>query len=195
MGEEFNEAQKADKAEESEHVEATQAGVGEVDSAEGTSEGAGTAEGVRADEEQRLEEEKKPGGEEEAGGEEETDGEEELDEAEIMARLQQEIRNLPVSDHLLYMMHSLSTLAVSRMGVTPETTGLRDLSQARMAVDAFKALMEIVERDRPAEEMTAHRKVLSELQLAYVAALDRGTAETGGEEASTPQAGDGGTEE
>lgn len=112
-----------------------------------------------------------------------TAGAEMADEAEMMARLQQEIRNLPVSDHLLYMMHSLSALAIGRMGMTPETAALRDLAQARMAIDAFKALLEILERVRPTKEMTAHRSALSELQLAYVAAVDRGAPGHGKEQA------------
>jgi len=109
------------------------------------------------------------------------------DEAEMMARLQQEIRNLPVSDHLLYMMHSLSALAVDRMGMAPADAARRDLAQASMAIDAFKALMEIVERVRPAKEMTAHKGVLAELQLAYVAALDQGTKAAGEEGTSGTQ--------
>jgi len=86
------------------------------------------------------------------------------------------------------MMHSLSALAVDRMGVTPETAAQRDLAQARMAIDAFKALMEIVEQARPAKEMTAHRGVLADLQLTYVAALNRGVTGAGGGEASAPEA-------
>jgi len=105
-----------------------------------------------------------------------------------VARLQEEIRNLPVGEHLLYMMQSLSTLAVGRMGVTPETAALRDLDQARMAIDAFRALMEIVAPTRPAKEMVAHRGVLSQLQLAYVAALDRGPTGEGGAEADSLKA-------
>ncbi|MCE5253950.1 MAG: DUF1844 domain-containing protein [Actinomycetia bacterium] len=110
------------------------------------------------------------------------------EEAEMVARLQEEIRNLPVGEHLLYMMQSLSTLAVGRMGVTPETAALRDLDQARMAIDAFRALMEIVAPTRPAKEMVAHRGVLSQLQLAYVAALDRGPTGEGGAEADSLKA-------
>jgi hypothetical protein len=108
------------------------------------------------------------------------------EEAEMMARLQEEIRTLPVSDHLLYMMHSLSTLAVGRMGVTDDTVALRDLDQARMAIDAFKALTEIVEPTRPAEEMAAHRGLLSQLQLAYVAALNVGGPGESSADADTP---------
>ncbi len=89
-----------------------------------------------------------------------------------MERLQEEIRNLPVAEHVVYMMHSLSSLAVGRMGLMPESSALRDLDQARLAIDAFKALVEVMERATPAREMAAHRGMLSQLQLAYVGALD-----------------------
>ncbi|NLV72765.1 MAG: hypothetical protein GXY46_09245 [Actinobacteria bacterium] len=106
------------------------------------------------------------------------------EDAEMMRRLQEEIRNLPVSEHILYMMHSLSTLAVGRMGVAPDTAEMKDLDQARMAIDAFRALMAIVEPARAAEEMTAHRSMLSQLQLAYVNSLEKREAEPSAGEAS-----------
>ncbi len=99
----------------------------------------------------------------------------EVDEAQMMRHLREELQNLSVSDHLLFMMHSLSALAVERMGLTGEEGGRRDLDEARLAIDAFKALIELLERTRPAEEMTAHRSALSQLQLAYVGALSSGT--------------------
>ena len=117
-------------------------------------------------------------------GDGETTEAEQTEDAEMMRRLQEEIRNLPVSEHLLFMMHSLSTLAVGRMGVTAETVAVKDLEQARMAIDAFKALMEIVERTRPAQEMTIHRGLLSQLQLAYVGSLEGGAPP---EEAAPPE--------
>jgi hypothetical protein len=87
--------------------------------------------------------------------EEEIRGEEaarlQAEEAEMMERLQEEIQNLPVSEHLLYMMHSLTALAVGRMGATAETAARRDLDQARLAIDGFKAMMEVVEPTRPAD--------------------------------------------
>ncbi|MFH0916890.1 MAG: hypothetical protein V1912_10650 [bacterium] len=97
------------------------------------------------------------------------------EEAEMMERLQEELQKLTVSDHLLYMMQSLSALATGRMGLTAETVERRDLEQARLAIDAFKALMEVAERTRPAQEMAVHRGALSQLQLAYVGA-QRGSA-------------------
>jgi len=99
---------------------------------------------------------------------------EQVEDAEMMERLQEEIRNLPVSDHLVFMMQSLSGLAVARMGLAADTAGRRDMEQARLAVDAFKALLELLEKARPAGEMAVHRGMLSQLQLAYVGALDAG---------------------
>lgn len=96
------------------------------------------------------------------------------EEAEMMQRLQEEIQNLTVSDHLFYMVESLSALAISRMGLTAETAERRDLDQARLAIDAFKALLEVMERTRPSEAIAVQRSALSQLQLAYVAALDAG---------------------
>lgn len=95
------------------------------------------------------------------------------DEVAMMERLQKELQSLSVSDHLLYMTQSLSALAVDRMGLTAETVERRDLEQARLAIDAFRALVEVVERARPAQEMAVHRGMLSQLQLAYVGALNR----------------------
>lgn len=112
-------------------------------------------------------------------GDGETTEAERAEDAETMRRLQEEIRNLPVSEHLLFMMHSLSTLAIGRMGVTAEAVAVKDLEQARMAIDAFKALMEIVERKQSAQEMMVHRGLLSQLQLAYVSSLESGAPPEG----------------
>jgi hypothetical protein len=94
-----------------------------------------------------------------------------VDEEELMERLQEEIRSLPVADHLVYMMHSLSALAVGRMGLAPDSEGEKDLAQARLAIDAFRALLEVVDRALPGQA-AAHRGMLSELQMAYVSALE-----------------------
>lgn len=99
------------------------------------------------------------------------------DEQEAMRRLQQEIGRLSVVDHVLLMMHSLSSLALDRMGMAPESAVRKDLDQARLAIDAFKALLSLLEGKRPAEEINAHRSVLSQLQLAYVSALQPRPAE------------------
>ncbi|MBN1321392.1 MAG: hypothetical protein JXA87_11195 [Thermoleophilia bacterium] len=104
---------------------------------------------------------------------------ERAEEAVMMERLQEEIRNLPVGDHLLFMMQSLSGLAVARMDLSTDNTARRDMDQARLAIDAFKALLELLEKAKPAGEMATHRGMLSQLQLAYVGALDEGDKPAG----------------
>jgi len=90
------------------------------------------------------------------------------DEAEALARLQEQIRRMSVSDHLMYMLESLSALATRKLGLAPDAAAERDLDQARMAIDAFKALLLVMESSRPQPEVGLHRQVLSQLQLAYV---------------------------
>ncbi len=117
----------------------------------------------------------------------------ERDEAEAMARLREEINNLPVSEHLVYMLHSLSSLAVDRLGLAEGAAARRDPAQARLAIDAFKAMLGVLEPERPAQEITGYRGMLAQLQMAYVGALSARPAAEAPEAAApdgsaTPQA-------
>jgi hypothetical protein len=104
----------------------------------------------------------------------------EADEREAMQRLQEEIGHLSVADHVVLMMHSLSSLAIDRLGLTADSVERKDLEQARLAIDAFGALLGTLEGKRPAEEVRAHRSVLSQLQMAYVGALAPAAAPAAG---------------
>jgi len=92
-------------------------------------------------------------------------------EERLRERIQEELRRLTVGDYLVYVLQSLSALALRRMGLNAETQPERDLTQARLAVDAFKAVLEVLEPTRPAEERSIHRGMLAQLQLAYVEAV------------------------
>jgi hypothetical protein len=100
-----------------------------------------------------------------------------VDEQEAMLRLQEEIGRLSVADHVALMMHSLSSLAVDRLGLGQELGARKDLDQARLAIDGFRALLGALEGKRPAEEIAAHRAALSQLQMAYVGVLEAGDAD------------------
>jgi hypothetical protein len=95
------------------------------------------------------------------------------EEVEMLARFQEELRRLTVGEHLVTMLQSLATLAVHKMGMTPETIAERDLEQAKLAIEAFRVLLPVVESSRPVAEMKAHRSVLAELQMGYVGALQQ----------------------
>jgi hypothetical protein len=102
------------------------------------------------------------------------------EEQEMLARFQEELRRMTVEEHLVTMMQSLATLAVRRMGLTLQTAAERDLDQAKLAIEALRTLLPLVEPGRPQQEMQAHRKMLSELQMAFVTTLQQ--AETSSDE-------------
>lgn len=116
-------------------------------------------------------------------GEEKTRSQEE--ESELLGKLQDEIRRMTVSDHLAYMMESLAALAARKMGATPETRGESDLEQARLAIDAFRALVQVVGPVRSQSDMAIHRGMLSQLQLAYVGLLNEDSGEPADSEGAT----------
>ncbi len=94
------------------------------------------------------------------------------EEAAFLERLEDQIRRMSVADHLVYMMESLAALSARKLGLTSETAAERDLDQARLSIEAFRVLLQVVEPERPMGEINAHRGMLSELQLAYVKALE-----------------------
>ncbi len=97
-------------------------------------------------------------------------------EAELLERLQEEMRRLTVADHLLHLMQILPSLAFQHLGLTPESQGDRDLAQSRLAIDAFRALLEVVAPLRPADEVGMYRSTLAQMQMAFVAQVERESA-------------------
>jgi hypothetical protein len=103
----------------------------------------------------------------------EHEGHEHMSEEEMRARLEEELRRITVPDVLLQTIVSLVNLGGQRLGLTPDTEDLRDLEQARLAIEGVRALLPILE-DLDAEQMRPVREALSQLQMAY-AQLARGT--------------------
>lgn len=83
-----------------------------------------------------------------------------------------QMRRLKVSDVLL------STLmTVAQLGFAKLDPATRDLEQARLAIEAIRALLPVLEDTVPAEATRDFRSVVSNLQLAYVAAAEKPPAE------------------
>ena len=101
----------------------------------------------------------------------------EAEEREAMRASGGDRHGLSVADHLVLMMHSLSSLAVDRLGVSPEAAARKDLEQARAGHRRLQGAARRArgEARRP-RRSRAHRAVLSQLQMAYVAALAHGGA-------------------
>jgi hypothetical protein len=108
-----------------------------------------------------------PEGEEREGQE----AERQLSDAELQERLEQELKRLKVSDVLLQSCYTISSLGYGKMTAPPEE---RDLEQARLAIDALRALTPLLEGTLPAELTRDLSQVTANMQLAYAKAVSEG---------------------
>ena len=84
-------------------------------------------------------------------------------------RALEELRRVTVDEIIVQMLVSLVHLAGRRMGLAPGVEGERDLRQVRMAIDAVRALVPLVEGAEGAPDLAPIRDALSQLQIAYAA--------------------------
>lgn len=92
-------------------------------------------------------------------------GRPELD-PELLARLAAEVQRLPIRDLLVQTIGTISSLAWGRISGSG-----RDLEQARLAIDALRALVPVVAPTVSEQAGRDLNAVVSSLQLAYVKAL------------------------
>lgn len=102
-------------------------------------------------------------------------------EEELRAQLEEELRRITVRDVLLQTVVSLVNLGGQRLGLAPGTEEMRDLDQARLAIEGVRALLPLVEEQDP-EQVRPVREALSQLQLAYAQLAGGGTEPGGGPE-------------
>jgi hypothetical protein len=92
-------------------------------------------------------------------------------EEELRAALEEQMRNITVQDVLMQTVVTLVNLAARRLGLTEqpgEEAGDRDLEQARVAIDAVRALIPLC----PQEGMEQVQQAVSQLQIAYAKAAE-----------------------
>jgi hypothetical protein len=110
----------------------------------------------------------------------------------MRARLEEELRRITVPDVLLQTIVSLVNLGGQRLGMTPDTEDMRDLEQARLAIEGVRALLPLAE-EQDADQVRPIRDALSQLQLAYAQLAGGegggGAPEGGGGPAQAPSAG------
>ena len=87
--------------------------------------------------------------------------EEHVTEQELLEALQQ----LRVSDLLVQTLSTISSLAFHRLGEEH-----RDLEQARLAIEALRALVPVLAGSVPPELLRDFEQVTANLQLAYASA-------------------------
>lgn len=93
------------------------------------------------------------------------------DQAELQARLEEQLRQIRVQDLLLESVASILNLAARRIAKADE----RDLEQGRVGIDAVRALLDLLEPE--AREQV--REALSQVQMLYAREAQGGAPEAG----------------
>ena len=93
------------------------------------------------------------------------------EEQKLVEELQAELAKLKVSDLLLQTLYTVSSLGYHRL-----TGEAKDLDQTRLAIEALKALVPVLEGAVPEEAVRDFRQVLANLQLAYASAAEKAEA-------------------
>jgi hypothetical protein len=104
-------------------------------------------------------------------------------EEELRAAYEAEIKRIRVEHVLLEHVVTLVNLGMRRTGLAPGTEPERDPGQVKLAIEAVRNLLPLLEQTAP-EQIKPIRDALSQLQLAYV----RIGGQSGGEGAAQPGA-------
>ncbi len=105
---------------------------------------------------------------------------ERLSEEELRERLEEQVRKLRVQDLLLEMAVSVLNLAARRIAKEDE----RDLEQARLGIDAVRAIVDMLDPDAA----KSVREGLSQVQLRYAQAARGGSDREGARPAGEGEA-------
>jgi hypothetical protein len=100
-------------------------------------------------------------------------------EEELRAAYEAEIKRLRVEHILLDNVAALANLGMRRTGLAPGTESERDPDQVRLAIEAIRALLPVLEQAAPSQ-IGAIRDAVSQLQIAFV--------RTGGQEPKAAEA-------
>jgi hypothetical protein len=79
------------------------------------------------------------------------------------------MRKLKISDFLVQTAASLSSLGFQRLGGEG-----RDLAQARLAIEALRALVPVISEGVSPEAVSDLNQVVASMQLAYAKAVSEG---------------------
>jgi hypothetical protein len=83
-------------------------------------------------------------------------------EEELRAALEEQMKKITVKDVLLQTVITLINVSARKLGLAGEESE-KDLDQARQGIEGVRALVPLL----PAEEQTAVREPLSQLQMVY----------------------------
>jgi hypothetical protein len=81
---------------------------------------------------------------------------------ELLKQVEEELKKLKVSDLLVQMLYTVSSLGYRKLSAED-----RDLEQARLAIETLRAVLPVLEGAVPEDVMRDFRQVTANLQLAY----------------------------
>ncbi len=81
---------------------------------------------------------------------------------ELLQQVEDELKKLKVSDLLVQMLYTISSLGYRKLSADD-----RDLDQAKLAIESLRALLPVLEGAVPEDVLRDFRQVTSNLQLAY----------------------------
>jgi hypothetical protein len=84
----------------------------------------------------------------------------------LIEQLEEELKKVKVSDLLVQTLYTVSSLGYSRLG-----TENRDLEQAKLAIEAMRALIPVLAGTVPEEVVRDFNQVTANMQLAYAKAV------------------------
>jgi hypothetical protein len=88
------------------------------------------------------------------------------DDEELLRKVEEQLRDLKVSDMLLQTLYTISSLGWHKL-----SSADRDLEQAKLAIDALRALLPVLADSMPAEVQRDLEQMVANMQLAYAGAV------------------------
>ena len=86
-------------------------------------------------------------------------------EEELLAQIEAELKKLKVSDVLVQTLFTVSSLGYRRLGEED-----RDLDQARLAIEALRAIVPVLKETVPDQVISDFEQMIANMQLAYAKA-------------------------
>jgi hypothetical protein len=87
----------------------------------------------------------------------------------LVEQVEEELRKLRISDVLVQTVVTISSLGYRRLGEED-----RDLAEARLAIEALRALVPVLRGAVPDETIRDFEQVIANMQLAYAGAVGSG---------------------
>jgi hypothetical protein len=85
---------------------------------------------------------------------------------ELLRQVEQQLRDLKVADVLLQTLYTVSSLGWHKLSSTD-----RDLEQAKLSIEALRALLPVLAETMPAEVKRDLEQMVANMQLAYASAV------------------------